>query len=647
MITSNNPLAPTKKAVPAPVEPYRSQTPLRTAPTAAKNKRLDENKDAPANCPKIDATFPDLENSQKVAILKQLLQQAYVEDALSERELKGARCNLLYTARQSEDTQLVVECIKALTLSGVRHTELSSLIHKRQKLFYTDVVQALALEASLGDKSSFSLLWHMFLRPQSNSIRNCIAESAEYLQNFIQHRNFEQTLISKEDLLILAKLEDPSLKRTVMLRFVENIFFKRPELFNREVVDAFLHNYVKDVPEVKYLNEYFEAHNQCFSEINKPSFPLRKAFQELMGEGEKHVLLWYNLRAGMGDELIRTGTIIHSLLSYNPTLQITVYSNRPFLYCSGAEATPEGGMNYLPSNPRVTYRSIKDDAVPTANDKLDMLLAYKEANQTLSREKELAFADYASRQPSETIQVSALVQGTLLFNVNIKGLSINVPSSMQANEYSPVNRLCAELGLPLRVNFERKEQPFCSVTTNNTHAERYWQKVVKPASQSRPIVVFNGIGGETADKGYGSSKLDFEQMRGDLIRFIAKEYFPVLIFNGRDQRQGREGLLKMTAGLGNSLLIAPSPVADEHEDTHIPRADRPYLYKHLIANADLIYTVEGGLMHLAWLIQGRSGAPILTRLFSGAGLPSRWVPIGLGPKSGTIYHDLEQVMHVI
>ena len=80
---------------------------------------------------------------------------------------------------------------------------------------------------------------------------------------------------------------DKKIKKMVFNEFMMNLFFKRPDLFDRDVLERLTKLYLKDVPELNYLL-YFASKHETGPPLYSPGmFPHRGSFKKLMAAGKK------------------------------------------------------------------------------------------------------------------------------------------------------------------------------------------------------------------------------------------------------------------------------------------------------------------------------------------------------------------------
>ena len=175
------------------------------------------------------------------------------------------------------------------------------------------------------------------------------------------------------------------------------------------------------------------------------------------------------------------------------------------------------------------------------------------------------------------------------------------------NAYEDTYRLLAMMGIPFNVGEEPKENIF----TNKLSPEldKWWNsEVTEKNIERRPVTVFNGFGRESSPKGFKDVSAFSKAIRD----MITKGYFVVVLPN--DHYWGTiEIAEKFVANVPNELqkffIIAPGPKS------------QPLLHKYISAKSDLVVTVEGGMMHLAY----NQGKPLIAIKMPFSGDFNKWL----------------------
>ncbi|MDD5174577.1 MAG: helix-turn-helix domain-containing protein, partial [Candidatus Omnitrophica bacterium] len=332
--------------------------------------------------------------------------------------------------------------------------------------------------------------------------------------------------------------------------------------------------------------------------------------RKLLSSGNRRVLI-VNTRAsdGIGDEIIKLAPITQGLLDLNPDLTIVLYSKHSYLY----------------SNPRIETRKMGGHVDIPQNERFDMVVNYDDGSS-------LSLFDIFSRQRFETylkykeppIKVDVIFSHDMIESVDIRtidGGSCTI-ADKDNNRYGLVLRICKTLKLPIRSGIERPRTEN-SIFTGSTlmddagrdMVDSYWvQNVESTNSMKKPVAVFNGFGGEFANKGYemsGEGAINFTSRIRELIQ---AGYFIIVLSNNKPYgilTEAKKVMNYLDQGEARSVLIGPPA------DLVGGR-----LYKHIVDKADLIVTVEGGLMHLAYSM----GKPFIVFQAQGSGSFADWAP---------------------
>lgn len=431
--------------------------------------------------------------------------------------------------------------------------------------------------------------------------------------------------IAKETIMLFANIAGQESKSRAFNTILEPLFFKTPNLFTAEVLKTLEKTYSKDVPEFKYLLFYASMEEIISSASIASLFPYQKRFKKLVSEGRKKVLVTHNIADGLGDELIRNSALIQALLDLNPELEVTLYTNRTFLY----------------DHPRVKVKEIishgafasKDRFDLGDGDKFDMIIHHYDRKQRYSDSFEDKFRTHLIKHRPEIyinfdksndkfIPKEIAVHGKA---ITLSGFKDSMFMSQTKNVYIPTFRLCAELGLPFRYGTKKpKESLFTSL--QNTAAETYWENVVMPANiDKRPIVIFNGFGGEDIKKGYLDGKestdyyktteADFQEM---LKKLVSDGFFVIVFPNDKwygTPEVAKEFVNALSISERQHILIAPSSY------------ENPKLHKNLIGHSDVagVVTIEGAIMHLSYNV----GVPFSVLLMEKSGYMLQWLPAGM------------------
>jgi len=382
----------------------------------------------------------------------------------------------------------------------------------------------------------------------------------------------------------------------------------------------------KSLTEIRDSNlKYWLYYNGLVGEVtSQPAelFPHQERIRNLIGSGPKKVLVVQGIHDGQGDELIRMVPLVQGLIDLNPELEFTIYTDRPYLYSE---------------NEKITVKSIRDVHALSTEGFFDVIINHFDAHQKyVWGIDSLVSIIVDSSNPSIYIRTSKSSDNFVFEEVSVEGTSVNVPKDpTRHNVYDAVSKLSAEFGLPLRAGTQNPKGYNLILGEGDLLAERWWKEnVVMKNNEGRPVIGFNGFGGEALEKGYSNPK----EMAEDISALVDVGNFVVIFTN--DQKWGTYDKSKeIFDGLSpkqqRSVVIAPQP---SEAGTSI---------KHWVAKSDNILTVEGGMMHLAYNL----GRPFTVILKSAAGSP-KWIPalrgedqgvVGVAGRSGDLTADIRRV----
>ena len=407
----------------------------------------------------------------------------------------------------------------------------------------------------------------------------------------------------------LTQIKDKNEKIRIFKKIIEPLFFKEPNLFTKDVLKSLRPVYANDVPEFKYLLFYVNLKKAKPSIYDPSLFPYQAVFRGLMSKGNRKVLVMHNINDGQGDELIRNSTLIQALLDFNPKLEVVIYSNRGYLYGRGKNT--DGKI--ISSHKRIEIRNIYDYNLNT-NEKFDMIIHYYNKEYSYNNEIETNFQQYLNNNPPPKVYLNAdkfMFKEIVLDNQKF-------PFVIQdSNAYIPTYRLCAELGIPFRFGIQEPKE---SLLTDLPYqvAKDYWNQSVKSVNiENRPVAIINGFGGTYENKGYDRSESGQANFTQTLREIINNKFFVIVLPNHKDwgtEKIAQKRISKLSPEEQKYIITAPSP------------QENPFLHKYLLNYADIIVTVEGGLMHLAY----NMGKPFRTLFMIGSGSFRYWFPVGAG-----------------
>ncbi len=329
------------------------------------------------------------------------------------------------------------------------------------------------------------------------------------------------------------------------------------------------------------------------------------------------VLAVHNIADGQGDEMTRTYALLQALLDGFPTLEITLFTDRSYLYdhprlhslsisdtdsFSEALKEPWDGIlhffePYLPSNSYNPSLQPLLEALLGANMPPFFLCARKDINHFVFETLRLNGQEFAPR-----------------FGITKRLLPLSYEITM---------RLITCLGLPLRVGEDQPQAGTIQATNRRPDLAEAWQKLTAKlkANGRHLIAVVNVFGGQNPMKGFTSGS--FDRLAQILEHLVDEGYGLVLVPNGE--------------GWGGAAAIeAVRDRLDPHVRQYViavpilPNAqENMRQLKYFVAWSDLVVTIEGWMMHLAYALGKR-----FRLLMAPYSYPSEWHPHGRSANQG-------------
>jgi hypothetical protein len=332
-------------------------------------------------------------------------------------------------------------------------------------------------------------------------------------------------------------------------------------------------------------------------------FPLRTVWRRRFGGRALRMLCVQNIADGQGDEMVRVVPLLQALLAGHPETKITLITDRAYLY----------------DHPRLELISFDEPQriASALAERFDGLLEFFESKTPhLNHDTDLAGAIAAFRErhsPPFDLRAGKGWNRFTFDSVRIDGfewataLLLNQPRDESV--YDPVFRLVAELGLPLAVGQQERREPVLA-----------HRPVLDRISNGRPLALLNPFGGSDELKGFTRQK--FDDLLPLLRTLIGEGYFVVICPTGTPWgscARIEDLLARLPEDLRDRTRIAPDPAT-----TSPPSAAMREIIS-LVAQADLIVTVEGWMMHAAYL----NGKPYRLLLMPSSG-ERNWQPWGRG-----------------
>ena len=337
------------------------------------------------------------------------------------------------------------------------------------------------------------------------------------------------------------------------------------------------------------------------------------------------LLAVHNVTGGQGDEIVRVIPLIQAFLDGNPSLTVTVLSKRPYLY----------------DHPRVSSISILDAcAVGRAlGDRFDGIVDWHARSvPEASIRADLAHRVEACAARGARVVIRALTGpiGFTFETVRVGDRSLahalRVDRMDRANPYDVSERLVAELGLPQRSAQDVPRGGSMLVGAASPEAHAVWRRLA--GADRRPAALVNSFGGRHPLKGFTVAKI--ARLATEIGSLVDEGFHVVLLPNGETWGSAaiiRAVLQHLDRAHRSRVTVAPDP----GETTAVGpghASERPALrgpdhvmrqFKYFASYADVVITVEGWMMHLAYAL----GRPF--RLLMAPYSAHDWVPERRGP----------------
>lgn len=367
-----------------------------------------------------------------------------------------------------------------------------------------------------------------------------------------------------------------------------------------------------DEVEARYLAGALAEHpeaqlpvREAASELATRCFPLRAAWRRIFGDRRLRVLCIQNIADGQGDEMVRTVPLLQALLDGHPDTGVVLLTDRTYVY-------GHSRLETVSFDERERIEQIL--ATP-----IDVLIEFTERNvRHLNHDPDLADSLTALCRDAAPLLDIQSGKGWNRFQfdaVRFGGLDWARPLGLDrprhASVYDTAFRLIMELGLPLRIG----QQPPSSGPVLAGHrwaaADEAWRATTEGNREQRQVALVNPFGGGGPLKGFVPRKhADLTALVSELA---AEGYFVVLCPNGRpwgSARAAAEVRARLPASQQHQVAIAPDPAArqgrtplDDDESVTAPSASViMHQFISFITRADMVVTVEGWMMHAAYLL---------------------------------------------
>jgi HEAT repeat protein len=355
---------------------------------------------------------------------------------------------------------------------------------------------------------------------------------------------------------------------------------------------------------IQHWRQFPAAVREWAAEAVRDRFPWHDAVARRLGGESRRLLVMHNINDGQGDEILRWVPLVQAFLDFNPKLEAVVVSRRV----------------YLAAHPRVTMVSIAnrpavDEVLEQPFDAVIDFFESKITELNYDVGLESRIQEYARARKPFLFASSTKGFDPLVFErVEIDGRAIAQTAGLNVqrveNIYETTSRLIAELGLPLRCGEDSPVSEFVLAGRDWPEARMAWHMLAEGNTTGRPVAMMNAFGG--VDKLKGFVEQTFDAAAAEIERLTGEGYFVVLIPNGAawgTVATARQLADRVPSESRQHVAIAPAPTGSGEVHESIPGAPplphqdyvmRQFLY--FTRYADLVVTVEGWLMHVAWCL---------------------------------------------
>lgn len=434
-------------------------------------------------------------------------------------------------------------------------------------------------------------------------------------------------------LVELLQYRDPEERDLLLLFVISPIVLARPESITLEAIQQLTKSW-SEPQHARYLLASIAGHQSAQQlvrdlarDVSNDWFALRGRWQEILATEKPSIICVQNICDGQGDEIVRVVPLLQALLDEFPQAEATVVTDRGYLY----------------RHSRITTVSFdeSDRVRDLVRRGADILIDYSERSQShLNYDQELIKFMDSVRQfspPKVDVRADKGANHFTFGRFDVNGIdwaaALGVDEPVGPSVYDPVFRLIAELGLPLRVGTQHpRSQPVLD-GLHTDEIEAAWTEIANLNLENRPNALLNPFGGSAELKGLTQRKYP------DLARLVESlindGYFVIICPNGQPWGSA--------ASISHVLTILPEELrryvtvseeapgsarmTGEIFSNGFPRTPGEFIQQLIsfVGHSDLVVTVEGWMMHVAYL----TGKPYRL-LTTGASELERWQPWGAG-----------------
>lgn len=336
-----------------------------------------------------------------------------------------------------------------------------------------------------------------------------------------------------------------------------------------------------------YQRQLFYENQDVYKQQAPP-----ESMQKLLAKGG-NILLVQNISDGFGDEVLRTATLVQGLVDTHPEIEITIFTERPFLF----------------DHPRICSLSIKEtDVFRRQLDKdwdgiINFYEPYLPENSFNHELEPLIQERLKSKRPSLYIWARKDVNHSVFESVTLESKEFAHTWELQKRKiplnYETTMRLASHLGLALRTGENLPGSGSIFASSPSQASRDAWLALKtslqqKNGGQARPIAIVNPFGGQKLLKGFHSH--DYHRL-ASLLSQITEEGFDLVVMSSRESWGSMHEVDTILKNLPPA--VREHAVSVQQVDGQTPQQS---MRRNIdfISMADLIVCVEGWTMHVAY-----------------------------------------------
>jgi hypothetical protein len=440
------------------------------------------------------------------------------------------------------------------------------------------------------------------------SDRTLTRETRTGLLDGLRHRaHWRPDRIDVQAMVEIARAVTPGERALILRDIVERVVFAAPRRFKpvtiRRMIAAF-----HDCPRLRYTLDALAARRGVDRRTASSAtrwlagrFPARDA-AAVLRRRPFSLLVLHNIDDDLNDEIVRVSPLVQALLDSNPGLGVTMFSRRTYLY----------------DHPRVAASSIHDEPAVERSLRFtfDGVVSFHErGTPAVNSRPELAprlAGHLANRSLALVVEADKGHNHFVFHTVRVAGRSLarsrRLDRADAFNIYDGAARLVSELGLCPRAAEERPTGGSLLVGRRSPQAEMVWQRL---RGRGGPVALVNAFGARDPLEGFTGERLP--RLAREVGGLVDEGFQVVLLPNG-EVWGGRdvvsEVLRRVDRRRRTRVVIAPDP-RGHGDSVDVALTERPALhptdramrlFKYFASYADLVVTVEGWMMHLAYAL---------------------------------------------